>query len=154
EQQSASSQVANEFLVEEAKRLKGKLQDSEVKLQEYKESTKSVSLEEKQDIVTSRLKELSMRVNEAKANRTRLEVEYAQVQNLGTNVTDLMVLPVVANDPAIANIALTLSKLENDFANLRQRYKEKHPKYIQARSQLNDWRQTLTNAVLKVSQTV
>ncbi len=154
EQQSASSQVANEFLLEEAKRLKTKLQESEVNLQAYKESTKSVSLEERQDIVTSRLKELSMRVNEAKASRTRLEVENSQVQNLGTNVTGLLVLPVVANDPAIANITLTLSKLENDFANLRQRYKEKHPKYIQAKSQLNDWRQTLTNAVLKISQTV
>ncbi len=154
EQQSASSQVANEFLMEEGNRLKQKLQESEQKLQAYKESTKSVSLEEKQDIVTSRLKEISVRVNEAKAGRTRLGVEYAQVKNLGTNITGLLILPVVASDPTIANINMTLSKLENDFANVRQRYKEKHPKYIQAQSQLNDWRQTLTNAVLKISQTV
>jgi polysaccharide biosynthesis transport protein len=154
EQQSVSSKVANEFLLEEAKRLKNKLQESEANLQAYKENTKSVSFEERQDIVTSRLKELSMRANEAKASSTRLEVEYAQVQNFGTNVTDLLILPVVANDPTIANITMTLSKLENEFANLKQRYKEKHPKYLQARSQLADWRQTLTNAVLKISQTV
>jgi succinoglycan biosynthesis transport protein ExoP len=154
ELQSQSSQVANEFLLEEANRLKLKLQESEQKLQAYKESTKSVSLEKDQDIVTARLKEISVKVNEAKANRTRLGVENAQVRNLGTNIAALLILPVVASDPTIANINMTLSKLENDFANLRQRYKERHPKYIQAQSQLNDWRQTLTNAVLKISQTV
>jgi polysaccharide biosynthesis transport protein len=95
-----------------------------------------------------------MRVNDAKAARTRLEVDHAQVVKLGTNVTDLLVLPVVVNDATVANINMTLTKLENEFANLKQRYKERHPKYIQAQSQLSDWRQTLTNAVLKVSQTI
>jgi succinoglycan biosynthesis transport protein ExoP len=154
EQQARSSEVASEFLVEEAQRLKRKLQESETRLQAYKEEVKSISLEDRHDIVTSRLKELSQRVNEAKAAGTRMEVEEAQVENLGTNVEALLVLPVVANDPIVANISMTLSKLQNDFSTIQQRYKEKHPKYIQALGQLKDWGETLTNAVLKISQTV
>jgi polysaccharide biosynthesis transport protein len=154
EQQSASSQIASEFLLEEAQRLKKKLQESEGKLQAYKEEVKSISLEDRHDIITSRLKELSQRVNEAKIARTRIEVDYAQVQALGTNVHDLLILPAVANDATIANISMTLSKLQNEFSNLQQRYKEKHPKYIQAQGQVKDWGDTLTNAVLKIAQTI
>ena len=154
EQQSASSQVASEFLIEESQRLKKKLQDSESKLQAYKEQVKSISLEDRHDIVSSRLKELSQRVNEAKTSRTRLEVDYEQVQKLGTNVEALLILPTVANDATVASVALSFSKMQNEFSTLQQRYKEKHPKYIQAASQLKEWGDTLTNSVLKASQTI
>lgn len=59
EQYSDASQVANEFLVEEARRLKNKLEESEHALHAYREKTKSVSLEQRQDIVNPKLKELS-----------------------------------------------------------------------------------------------
>jgi capsular exopolysaccharide synthesis family protein len=154
EQQAKSAQVASKFLLDEAARLKGKLQESETKLQAYKEEKKSISLEDRHDIVTARLKELSQRVNEAKNTRTRLEIQNAAVQALGTNVTALMALPAIAEDKAIAEVSLTFSKLQNDFSSIQQRYKERHPKYIQAYSQLKDWGDTLTNEVLKAAQTV
>lgn len=49
---------------------------------------------------------------------------------------------------------MSLSKLQNEFSNLRQRYKEEHPKYIQALGQVRDWGRTLTNSVLRMAQTV
>lgn len=154
EQQSASSQMASEFLIEESQRLKRKLQDSEGKLQAYKEQVKSISLEDRHDIVSSRLKELSQRVNEAKTARTRLEVGYAQAQKLGTNVAALLVVPSIATDATVASVAMNVSRLQNEFATLQQRYKEKHPKYLQAASQLKEWRDTLARTVLSVSQTM
>jgi hypothetical protein len=38
----------------------------------------------------------------------------------------LFVLPLVATDPTVAGIHTSVTKMENDFATLRQRYREKH----------------------------
>lgn len=154
EQNATSSQVANEFLVDEAQRLRRKLQDSENALQTYKEKSQSVSLEERQNIVVQKLKELSVTVTEAESARIKLESDYAQVQRLGTNVQELLIVPAVANDKVIAALLADLSKLEADFGNMKQRYKAKHPEYIQAVAQLAERKQQLQEAVLKVPQTL
>lgn len=154
EQHTSTSEVANEFLLQEANRLKEKLQKSENDLQAYRERTAAVSLDDRQNTVVAKLKELSTRVTEAKSARIRAESDYAQVERLGTNVQALLVLPVVANDAKVAEIQMTMNKQEGDLANLRQRYKEKHPKYLQALSELNEWRSAFTNAVLQVPRTV
>ena len=154
EQRATSTGVANDFLMEEAQRLKKKLQESENALQAYKEKTQSVSLEERQNIVVQRLKELSLKVTEAKSVCLKLESELAQVDKSGTNIDALLIAPAVAGDSSVASIQLTLSKLEADFATLKQRYKDKHPKYIQAVSEMAEWRKSFQEAVFKVPQTL
>lgn len=154
EQHTSTSETADEVLIREAQRLKKKLQDSEEALQAYREKTGAVSLDDRQNTVVAKLKELSTRATEAKSARIKGESDYAQVASLGTNVQALLVLSVVANDPKVVEIQMTINKLDSEFANLRQRYLEKHPKYIQAVSQLQEWRRSFTNAVLQVPQTV
>ncbi len=154
EQYVAAARTANSFLEDEAKRLKNNWQKSEIALQEYREKAHSVSLVDRQNIVVQRLQELSQNVTQAKALRLRLESEYAQVQKVGTNINALLVVPSVANDPTIQGIQLSLSKMENDFATLKERYKSKHPKYIQAQSQVEELRNSLYRAILQVPKTV
>jgi capsular exopolysaccharide synthesis family protein len=154
EQYTEASDSANEFLVAESRRLKKKLEQSEEALHAYREKTKTISLEQRQDIVNPKLKELSTRLTEAKSHRLDLEAKLAQVKDLGTNVDALLVLPVVASDSVVLNIQANILRAESDFATLRQRYKEKHPKYIQAASQLQEWKNSLRQAVLKVGETV
>jgi polysaccharide biosynthesis transport protein len=146
-----SAVAANEFLNKEAKRLGGKLGESENALQAYKESTKASSLDERQNTVVTGLKEISTKLNEAKSARIKAEVIYNQVVELGTNVTALMTLPAVGSDPNVMTAQFNLAKAETDFAVLRQRYKEKHPKYIQARSQIAELKNDLEAAVLKTT---
>ncbi|MBI5387452.1 MAG: polysaccharide biosynthesis tyrosine autokinase [Verrucomicrobia bacterium] len=154
EQHTSVSEVANQFLLQESERLKKKLADSEAALQSYREKTGAVSLDDRQNTVVAKLKELSTRVTEAKSMRIKAESDYAQLERLGTNVQDLLVLAVVAHDPKVMEIQMTINKLDSELANLRQRYKEKHPKYGQAVSQIEEWRDTFTNAVRNVPQTV
>ncbi len=154
EQQSSSTRVANEFLLAEADRLKKKLEESEHALQDYREKTKSASMEDRQNVVAVQFKELGSRVTEARAARIKAEGAYMQVKALSNNIVALSVLSVVAENPEVSQLKTELSKQENNFANLAQRYKSKHPKYIQALTQLEDLRARLTEAVLKVVQTV
>jgi capsular exopolysaccharide synthesis family protein len=149
-----SAVSANEFLNKEAKRLGGKLGESENALQAYKENAKSSSLDERQNTVVAGLKDLSKTLNEAKSARIKAEVVYNQAVELGTNVTALMTLTAVGTDPNVAAAQLNLAKAETDFAVLRQRYKEKHPKYNQAMSQILELRNDLRMAVLKTTDSL
>ncbi len=155
EQHTENSTTASAILIGEADKLKARLQTSEEKLQKYREDTKSVSLDERQNPVKQKLLESSARVTEAKSARIKAESDYAQVERLGTNnVQALLVLPVVANDRKVTEIQMTLNKLESEFANLRQRYLPKHPNYNKAVSQIEEYKAAFTNAVQLVPQTL
>ncbi len=154
EHNASTADTAYNFLRNEEKRLKTKLEQSERTMQEYKEQTKSVSLEERQNVVVEKLKELNQKVTEAKSQRILQETAYNQAMQLSNNVWALMFLPAVSTDPTVTDIRANVARLESDLANLRQRYKEKHPKYIQTASQLSEWKSSLTNAILNVPQVI
>jgi capsular exopolysaccharide synthesis family protein len=154
EHNATASQVANEFLSSEAEPLKRKLEAAENALQAYKEQTQSASVEDRQSIVTEKLRDLSVKVTEAKSQRILQETAYKQVQALGNDVDALLVIPAVANDGAVMESRSNIAKLESDLASLKQRYREKHPKYIQARSQLAEWKNALQKSILNVPQRV
>jgi len=154
EQNSAASEVANEFLSTELKRLRTRLALSENALQSYKEKTKSASLEERQNIVVEKLKELSQKVTTAKSVRIEKEAEYNQVQRLGQDPAALMVLSAVAGNPTVMEIRSNIGRVESELALVKLRYKEKHPRYAQAVSQLEEWKNMLTKAILNVPATI
>jgi len=154
QQNSDAADRAASFLTTEGRRLQIQLSESEKALQEFRDQSKSVSLEERNDVVNAKLKELNAKLTEANSAIIRLTTELAQVERLGTNVESLLVLSVVNSDPAVTEARSTISKMESEFASLKQRYKYAHPKYIAAESGIAIWRANLTNAVLKVPQTL
>jgi len=149
-----ATREANEFLLGEAARLKRKLEASEHALQAYREQTQSASLEDRQNVVAQKLKELGVRVTEAKSQRIQQETAWRQVQQAGTNIQDLLAIPAVANHPAVLEIRSQIARLESEIANLKQRYRPKHPKYIQAHSQLAEWHNALHKTVLELPETI
>ena len=138
------SQVANEFLAEEAGKLKKKLEESEQKLQRYKEEENAVSLEQTQNITIERLKELNTKVTEAKGTRLRLEADLEQLKNLAPDDYDsILEIGSVAAIPDIADVREKIVKAETDFAAIQKRYLAKHPKYLQSSGQLDQLRLSL-----------
>lgn len=154
ERVDTTMRIANKSLSKEAERLRKKLEESENALQVYKEQSKGSSLDDRQNTVVAKLKELSTKATEAKALRIKTETEYNQALNLGTNMEALLNLPAVVKDPNVISLQAGLNKAENDFAALCQRYRAKHPKYIQAVSQIAELRADITNAVRNAVQTL
>jgi uncharacterized protein involved in exopolysaccharide biosynthesis len=153
EQSTNTSSQAVSFLALEISRLEKELKTAETNLQTFRrKGDTSISVEERNDIVTARLRELNATLTEANAAAIKAKADYAQVAELGTNISALMVLPAVNADLAVAEARSTISKLEADFASLKQRYKEAHPKYIERANQLSLWHATLSNSVLNVPQ--
>ena len=149
-QRVSVSQVATEFLAEEAEKLKRKLEESESKLQRYKEEKQAVSLEDRQNIIVERLRELSSKVTDAKGLRLRLESDIEQVRTVGPeNVEELLRIGSVAEIPQVAEARQQLMAANTEFAALQDRYGEKHPKHIAAGTRINSLKKTVAESVSK-----
>ena len=150
DQRVSVSQVASDFLTQEAEKLKSKLEESEFKLQLYKEEKQAVSLEDRQNIIVARLGELSSKVTDAKGVRLRLESDIEQVRMVGPeNVEELLRIGSVAAIPQVAETRQELMAATTDFAAIDERYGAKHPKHIAAVTRIASLEQSLADSVSK-----
>lgn len=136
-QRAATSQLAIDFLVTQAEKLKAKLRSSEEKMQEYIEKNKAISLKERQDTVISKLKSQTVQAMEARAARMRLETDFEVIKKFANQPGELLNLPSVSENPAIMSNKQQIADLEAKIATLALRYTDKHPKMIQAKTELS-----------------
>jgi succinoglycan biosynthesis transport protein ExoP len=150
EQRVGMSRMANEFLVDEANRLKGKVETSERAVQEYREKHDAGSLEEKQNITVETLKEINSRYTDARGTRMKLEAEYAQAESLREGpVENLLAIPSVAASPLVAESKKMLADKQVEIATMSHRYRSEHPKFIAAQSQLHELQTELDSRTRK-----
>lgn len=155
ESRSHVSQGAHEFLRQEAERLKATLAKSEESLQRYKKLHQAVSLEEKQNIIVERLKELNQRVTTAKAERLKLEADCAQLRELaGQPPERLLALGSVAGSAEVADVLRKIGEKDAEIGTLSRRYKPEHPKCIEAAGALAELKARLNEAIVSAADLV
>ncbi|MEI6351577.1 MAG: polysaccharide biosynthesis tyrosine autokinase [Verrucomicrobiota bacterium] len=153
--QANAAKRGMDFFQRESARLKRKLAQSEEALQAYKEQHHAVSLQETQNIVADKLRELNLKVTAAKADRLKLEVDNAQIAMLKSSAPEqLLQIPSVANLPAVAELKQSITEKEAQNALLQQRYKPEHPKYIEARTELQALHASLNTMLHKAADMV
>jgi len=148
--QYTTTEGANAFLQQEADRQKRKLENSEQALQDYRKKVGSVSLEQSQDIITPKLQDLNRRLTQSKADLVQAQGDYDESLKMSTNIDDLLAYPDVATAPDVVEIFTDVARHENDFVLVRQRYREKNPKYLVAAAALDGLKQQLATTALKV----
>ena len=142
------SKDANTFLLEEAQKLKAKLEESEQKVAKYRQETNAVSLDKNQNLVAERLGALNTQVTETNSLRAKLESDLKAMENVPADDLEAMLnLTSVASLPQVGAARAALSSKEAEFAALQERYLEQHPKYIAAKGELDDLRAKLKDAV-------
>ncbi len=152
DQKMAVSKQATAYLEQEADTLRTKLAASEQTLQAYREQHQAVSLEEKQNIVLEQLKDLNLKVGDAKSTRLKLEAEVAGLKALPERkVQDLLALSSIANAPEVTDVRRQLATKESELAAIEKRYLPKHPKYIEAQSQVSELTAAQERAVNKAA---
>ena len=155
EQRRSAARVAHEFLREEARNLKTQLEDAERKLQAYKENNKTVSLEERQDIIVEQLKEINLKVTEAKSIRLRLEADLDQIERINPKDSEqLLQVESVGKIPQVALIRERLLKAENDLAAIGKRNLPMHPRFITAQTRIANLKATLGETLSKAANMV
>ncbi len=146
EQKLEASKPTYEYLVNEAERLKKKLEESEQKLQAYREEQRAVSLEQTQNIVVETLKDLNKSLSEARGHRISIESDVASIESLKTRPADLLALPGIAATVEVLALKQRIADQEAGLASLAERFDSKHPTYRQAQSEVEKLRLSLAKA--------
>ena len=140
EQKIGISATADHYLQQEADHLKAKLQNAEQAVEKFRENHDAVSLEDKQNIIVEKLKDLNLKVTQARSERLKLEADVAMIrEGKAKTPEELLQLPSVAALPVVAT--------------LRQELAERESKY-KAESQLRGLQQALNRALLSAGQMV
>ena len=123
---------ASEWLSGRLVQLKGKLEKSEDGLQAYAQANSILFVEEKQNLVNARLKQLQEEYTKAEADRFQKESLYNLVQT--GKVQDL---PGVLDNHLIQDLSLRLAELQRDYAQLTATVKPDYPKAVAIKKQID-----------------
>jgi capsular exopolysaccharide synthesis family protein len=123
-----------QWLTQEVAKQAGVVQMSERLLAEYRENKNALSLEDRQNIVISRLNQVNDAVTRAKTQRVQKEAIYKQI----TSAKDRDALTSSVGSPFIQNLKSRLGELQRDKARLSDRYGDKHPEIQKLNSQMAD----------------
>lgn len=126
----SASVAAAHWLRQQADEYKLKVEKSEVALQQYRQQARAVSLEERQDVVVAKLKELNAAVTAVQKDRVTGETEWNEVQALLNAGHALAQVPLIANNPEVSALRRQLDEKQTAIAVTGKRYKEKHPLMI------------------------
>jgi capsular exopolysaccharide synthesis family protein len=146
------------WLEKELANQQGKVEQSERALAEYRDKQNALSLDDKQNIVLSRLNQLNDAVTKAKMARVQKETQYSQVKTLlpsvGLDTLPVDSVPLVAQNAQIQSLKGKLIDLQHQKVQLSERYGEKHPALQNVIAQLQDTQRQLNLEVTKALQSV
>ena len=148
------SMKAVEELKNHADEQRRKVAQMAVNLQGYREKNNMVSLDQRKDIVTEKLKALNLYVTQTSAKLKEAEIRWSQVKEHKASGADLTELPFISSQPLIAQLTQQLAAQKIVIAQLRDRYRDKHPKMQEAMNSLAQAERELTKATASVSAQV
>ncbi|MBI3884184.1 MAG: polysaccharide biosynthesis tyrosine autokinase [Opitutae bacterium] len=130
-----------------AEQQKKKVEEQAIMLQNYREKNNLVSLDQRKDIVTEKLKTLSNYLTQSNARLKDAEIRWKQVQERRSTPAQLLDLPFIASQPLISQLVQQVASQKIVFAQLREHYRDRHPKMIEAVNSLTQTEQELNRAI-------
>src|SRR5713101_177185 len=120
-----SSQNMLGWLAKELDKQQQKVRESEQALAEYRDKQNAMSLDDKQNIVTTRLTALNDALIRARTAKVQKEALYNQVKSMsGTTAPDA--IPVIAQNVQVQTLKTKLNELQSNKSRLEERYGPKH----------------------------
>jgi uncharacterized protein involved in exopolysaccharide biosynthesis len=122
-QSSTQSQIA--FITAEVEKQKEKVSASQRGLGEYREKQNALSLDDRQNVVLSRLTKYNDDVMQIKSRRSQKEAAYKTLLSAGGAIDSV---PAIAADPTVQSLKGSLDNLQTQRAKLLESgLLEKHP---------------------------
>ncbi len=123
-------------------------------LQTYREKNNMISLDQRKDIVTEKLKALNLYVTQTESKLKDSEIRWKQVQERVASGGDLTELSFIAGQPLIDQLSREVSSKKIMVAQLRDRYREKHPIMMETMNSLAQAERELTKAITGAAATI
>src|SRR3954471_7019810 len=146
-QRRDDSMKAVDDLKERAEQQKKKVEEIAHNLQAYREKNKMVSLDKSKDIVTEKLKALNAYVTQTTSRLNEAEIRWHQVQKRKANPAQLLDLPFVSSQSLITQLVQQVAAQKIVISQLREHYRDKHPKMIEAVNSLAQTDRELSRAI-------
>lgn len=148
------SMKAVEALNERAGQQKKKVEELAVNQQAYREKNKLVSLDQRKDIVTEKLKALNAYVTQTTSRLNEAEIRWRQVQERMATPALLLDLPFISSSQLIIQLVQQIASQKIVIAQLREHYRAKHPKMIEAVNSLAQTETELGRAIASTAATI
>jgi capsular exopolysaccharide synthesis family protein len=132
-----TTQSMIEFLDKEVANQQKKVEDTERALADYRDKQNAMSLDDKQNIVISRLNQLNDSVTKAKTARVQRESIYNQVKSLPAG-TSLESVAVVSQNVAVQNAKAKRDDALREKQKEAEKHGERHPDFVKADNTLRE----------------
>jgi capsular exopolysaccharide synthesis family protein len=151
-----SSENMLEWLDKELQNQQKKVEDSERALAEYRDKENAMSLDDKQNIVVSRLNALNDAVTRAKMLRVQKETAYSQIKPMlaAGAVVSPDALPINVQNVQMQTAKGRLTELQQQKVQLSQKYGDKHPQILNINAQIADTQRQLDLETAKALNSV
>ena len=150
----SASKEANDWLDEQLAEQRKEVETAEAKLQAYRERNDAISLEDRQNIVVQKLTDLNAAVTRAKTERIQKEAMYKQLRAIESNPAALDTFPAILANSFIQQQKGELAQLQQQYAQLSEKFGEKHPEIVKTRSAIQNAQMKLQVEISKVVQSV
>lgn len=131
ERTGVSNQRALSFLGERAEELREQIEAGERDLQNYRQEHNLVSLEENQNIIVERLKNLNNALTEARVERLAVDSQVNQVEQALETGENLLNIPVLSQSTNLQGVLARLDEARAQRELLGRKYLERHPRLVE-----------------------
>ncbi|MFL2835311.1 MAG: GumC family protein [Coraliomargaritaceae bacterium] len=142
-----ASMKAVEDLRKRAEQKKNRVEELELKLAEYRELKKAVSLDKQENIAAEQLASLNEIKTTAKMNLDQAEIRWNLTQNYQKQGKELWELPFISEQIRVATLIEQISATRIAISTRSKRYREKHPEMRSLLQQLQESQSELEYAV-------
>ena len=148
------SMKAVEELKIRAEQQQRKVRELALELQAYREKNNMISLDQRKDIVTEKLKSLNLYRTQTNTKLTDSEIRWKQVQDRRASGGELTELSFIASQSPINQLIQDVSNKKIMVAQLRDRYREKHPVMMETMNSLAQAERELKKAIENAAATI
>jgi capsular exopolysaccharide synthesis family protein len=136
DQETSASRYASTFLMDEAERLRKKMRASEEGMQSFRERERAASIDSMLAEAQTQITDLSTRQNQLQSKLTQIDTDLEVARQDKNDTQALLRLPSVAAEPKVAALVTQLDSLQGQLVLIKQRYRAKHPLYINVTTQI------------------
>jgi succinoglycan biosynthesis transport protein ExoP len=147
-----ATKEATEFLNARTAEQRKSLEKSEQALQQYREKTGAMALEDRQNIVIQRLSDLNAAVTRARTDRIEKESIYNQIRAIQTDRAAVDTFPAILNNTFIQQLKGQLNEQQRLRAQLAEKLGARHPDMVKVQSAIETTENRINAEVLKVVQ--
>jgi capsular exopolysaccharide synthesis family protein len=144
---TSESASAVDSLITTVEEQQKKVQQMARDLQDYKEMRNMPALDQRRDIVTDSLKAINAETNRAGIELGGAENRRNQINEMRARSGDLTELPFIAGQALIGQLTGQLAALKVQIATLSKRYRNLHPKMIEAMNSYDQTEREITRSV-------